>query len=109
MKDKIIFAGDSFTWGEGLELFIDSKKWINQRELHSEWPELELLQDEESVLFREKNRYPTLVADELNIKPIVYPDNGGDFSQHLKLIDCIEDTSDVKHIFVQLSQINRNF
>lgn len=109
MKDEIVFAGDSFTWGEGLELFIDNEKWTKQREFHSEWPELEPLQDKESIEFREQHRYPSIVGDELNINPLVFPGNGGDFSQHLKLIDPIEDVSNIKHIFVQLSQVNRNF
>ena len=28
---EIAFLGDSFTWGEGLELYLDSPFWINQR------------------------------------------------------------------------------
>ena len=70
MPDKILFLGDSFTWGEGLELFIENGKWIKQRELHSEWPQLEVIQDIDSLQFRDNNRYPSLVGSELGIQSI---------------------------------------
>ena len=31
MENAIIFTGCSYTFGEGLELYSDTPKWINQR------------------------------------------------------------------------------
>ena len=107
MEDKILFLGDSFTWGEGLELFIENEKWIKQRELHSEWLQLEVIQDVESIKFREKNRYPRLVGDELNIIPITEFKNGGSFGTNLKFVKDVK-IPDLTCIFVQLSQLGRN-
>jgi len=107
MPDKILFLGDSFTWGEGLELFIENGKWIKQRELHSEWPQLEVIQDIDSLQFRDNNRYPSLVGSELGILPVMELNNGGCFSSNVRFAKSIN-ISNVKCIFVQLSQIHRN-
>ena len=44
-NDVIIFTGDSFTWGEGLELYTDTPKWINERTKLNVWSELYQKQD----------------------------------------------------------------
>lgn len=106
--NHIIFLGCSFTWGEGLELFIEEEKWIKQRELYTEYQHLYPLEDEKSKQYREKNRYVGIVERELGIKPIVDDKNGGCFSTKYEVMKNMGDTSNVKHIFVQLSQISRN-
>lgn len=86
-KKNIIFAGDSFTWGEGLSLYLDKEPWISQRKKKSEWFDILELQTQESKLFREKYRFPTAVADYFNCKPIVKPKNGGGFRDMCDLIE----------------------
>jgi hypothetical protein len=76
-KPLYIFGGDSFTWGEGLELYIESDYWIGQRKLRNHWNELSNKQTDESKSFREQNRYPGLVASYFGGEPMVWPENGG--------------------------------
>ena len=52
-KNNIIFGGDSFTWGEGLELYLNDSFWINERNNLNTWRELEPKQTNESITFRE--------------------------------------------------------
>ena len=106
--DKIVFAGDSFTWGEGLELFIENDKWISQRKKHSEWDELSVIQDDESVEFRENHRFPRLAAKELGMVEIVHKNNGGSLSSYWKFMDDRKNIPDVKAFVIQLSQANRD-
>jgi hypothetical protein len=106
--DKIVFAGDSFTWGEGLELFIENDKWISQRKKHSEWDELSVIQDDESIEFRESHRFPRLVAKELGMVDVVDKHNGGSLSSYWKLTDTMKNIPDVKAFVIQLSQANRD-
>lgn len=78
MKVKqIAFLGDSFTWGEGLELYLDTPFWIEQREKLSTWSELKKIQTDESVSFREKNRFASIVSDYFNSDSIIKSNNGG--------------------------------
>jgi hypothetical protein len=56
MKDLYVFGGDSFTWGDGLELYLNTPFWIEQRKKKSTWDVLGSLQNEESIEFRNNNR-----------------------------------------------------
>jgi len=78
-KDVIIFGGDSFTWGEGLELYLDTPKWVNERTNRNGWSELYQKQDYDSQKFRESNRFPSIVSNYFNVDPRVYSLNGGQF------------------------------
>lgn len=78
-KDVIIFGGDSFTWGEGLELYLDTPKWINERSKLNSWSELYQKQDYLSQTFRESNRFPSIVSNYFNVDPRVFAHNGGQF------------------------------
>lgn len=77
MQDGILFLGDSFTWGEGLELYCNTPKWIAERNNENGWPSLETKQDEDSISFREENRFPRLVAKHFNKLDLVNSENGG--------------------------------
>lgn len=106
MKEFIIFGGDSFTWGEGLELYINSETWINERKLKNHWEDLHPKQTKESILFRESNRYAGLVEKKLGYKSIVKKTNGGGFddgalwiSKHIK--------NKPKAVFLQLTALQR--
>ena len=59
-NDVIIFGGDSFTWGEGLELYLNTPKWINERTTLNRWSDLYPKQDYEAKTFRESNRFPLI-------------------------------------------------
>lgn len=86
-RKNIIFAGDSFTWGEGLDLYMDTPFWIEQREKDSDWPNLQYIITEESDKFRETYRWSTAVANYFDCDSIVRQANGGGFHDGLSLID----------------------
>jgi len=75
--NQLAFLGDSFTWGEGLELYLDTPFWIEQRNKRSLWMDLVHLQNEESIRFRENNRFSNLVSIHFNSKSIIDDSNGG--------------------------------
>ena len=78
MEKGILFLGDSFTWGEGLELYCDTPKWIAEREKNNNsWLVLSEKQDEDGIKFREENRFPALVAKYFNKTAFVNDTNGG--------------------------------
>jgi hypothetical protein len=78
MNKGILFLGDSFTWGEALELYCDTPKWIAEREKdNNNWPILLEKQDEDGIRFREQNRFPALVAKHFNKTALVSNTNGG--------------------------------
>ena len=107
----IVFLGDSYTFGEGLELFIENDKWIKQRELRSEWPELQPIQDEDSIKFRENNRFAKIVSDYFECEPIIDPLNGVHLGDNLELLKKSEEEvgiENIKAIVVQFSCVLRN-
>lgn len=107
-KGLIVFAGDSFTWGEGLELFIENDKWISQREKHSEWDKLSIIQDDDSVEFRNSHRFSRLAANELGMIDRVDKNNGGSLSTNWKFTGDMKKLPNVKAFIIQLSQANRD-
>jgi hypothetical protein len=86
-NDVIIFGGDSFTWGEGLELYLNTPKWIDERTKINGWTQLYQKQDYESQKFRESNRFPTIVSNYFNVDPRVYATNGGQFETPIAHIE----------------------
>jgi len=110
---NIIYAGDSFVWGEGLELYIDSPYWISERELHNEWIGIDgglgLIdkQTPETHEFRTKNRYAGIIEREYGYKQIVDSTNGGDFQS---AIEIVQNNFTKSNIIVYLfTSIDRNF
>lgn len=106
---KIAFLGDSFTWGEGLELYIDNPKWISQRKKTSNWSNLLPLQDSDAKEFREANRFSALVANHFNSEIIIDSKNGGSFRSLLYQLNPLLDkgiTPEV--IIIQFSALSRN-
>jgi lysophospholipase L1-like esterase len=87
MKKTILFLGDSFTWGEGLELYCDTPKWKNERFIENTWHQLLQKQDTDAIKFRKTNRYPTLISNELNSNIIVDKDNGGSLRSFIRLAE----------------------
>jgi hypothetical protein len=107
--NKLAFLGDSFTWGEGLELYLDTPFWIEQRSKQSGWMDLIHLQNEESTNFREKNRFANIVSNHFNSKLIIDNSNGGwlgNITNYLKNI--LDNNLKPEFIVVQFSCFNRN-
>lgn len=86
METGILFLGDSYTFGEGLELYCDTPKWIAEREKdNNDWPILLEKQDEDGIRFREQNRFPSLVAKHFNKIALVSDENGGCLAGNVKV------------------------
>jgi len=104
-----IFVGDSFTWGEGLQLYIDNEYWKSQRNVENTWLILKDKCTIESELFREKNRFAGLVSDELKLLPITYKDAGVLIKDTVKLIEnnLYRNDIDVKFIIYQFTILDR--
>ena len=107
---NIAFLGDSFTWGEGLELYCNTPKWIAQRELKSNWQELMSIQDEDSIQFRETHRFSNIVSNHFNANLYTNQSNGGSLQYVLMHILPIISYRNVKSdvIIVQFSTLNRD-
>lgn len=109
LKSKhIIYGGDSFTWGEGLELYINLPFWINERNVHNEWLQLEPKQNNETQLFRSKTRFAGLIEDRIGYKQIVDPINGGDYQSSSDIINVNLNKNTVAIVY-QFTSIDRNF
>jgi hypothetical protein len=112
--NNIIYSGDSFVWGEGLELYIDTPYWKSQREIYNEWigdsksEGLLYKQTPETNKFREENRFSGLIEKKLGFKSIVNEDNGGDWHSSRLIIE--ENLSlNTKYIIHFFTSIDRNF
>jgi hypothetical protein len=109
LKKTILFLGDSFTWGEGLELYCDTPKWKNERFVENNWPQLVYKQDIDGIQFREANRFPTLVSNELECNIIVDKDNGGSLNSFIRLAEAnlYNPHNTIETIIIQISCLDR--
>lgn len=76
---KILFLGDSFTWGEGLELYMDKEPFISMRNQKATDIELEQIsnyKDDEVENWRKRFRFTGYVD---GFETYVQPNNGGNF------------------------------
>jgi hypothetical protein len=107
--NKLAFLGDSFTWGEGLELYLDTPFWKKQRGKKSQWMDLIHLQNEESTNFREKNRFANIVSNHFDSSIIIDNSNGGWIGNVTSYLKNIFDNSlKPEFIVIQFSCFNRN-
>lgn len=109
MNDLYVFGGDSYTWGEGLELYLDTPFWTEQRTKLSRWIELADIQTPESISFRESNRFPGLVASHFNGISIVDSSNGGGLCDGAHLIDAYIDKSPKAVVYQFTSMLRMTF
>ena len=83
--DNMLFVGDSFTWGEGLELYIDKEPYISARKRRMTDLEFrELTNDytnKEAEEFRVKNRFASYIK---NYEVYVQSHNGGRYGTIIK-------------------------
>ena len=83
MNKGIIFAGDSFVWGEGLELFSElpsTKKYFETQEYSMKGPYNRAWNPEfkySMKMYQEKNRFARLVVNHFDTWEDVYDRNGG--------------------------------
>lgn len=74
-KKGMLFIGDSFTWGQGLWWYSFSpalETYKEQEQGYSPW-----LYTTANLEFKNKHRFPRLVADHFDSFEIVHPSNGG--------------------------------
>lgn len=110
--NNIIFAGDSFVWGEGLELYIDTPYWINERKKDNQWDNeentgLSTKQTNETKKFRKENRFVGIIEKQIGVKGIVSDKNGGDWYSLNKLVE--DNLNNTDTIIYFLTSIDRNF
>ena len=113
MENAIIFTGCSYTFGEGLELYSDTPKWINQRNYQTDDFELKQIHDSDGTNFRLNNNFPSIVSKHFNTIPIQSNKNGGSFASSLRFIRKNqatikkEKTKKIVSIIFQLSSFSR--
>jgi hypothetical protein len=109
LKKTILFLGDSFTWGEGLELYCDTPKWKNERFVENNWPQLVHKQDSDGINFREKNRCPAIVGEALDCDIIVDKHNGGSLNSFIKLAEnnLYNPYNSIDTVIIQTSCLDR--
>lgn len=95
MKKGIIFAGCSFTWGQGLYYYSGME---TLKEPAPEQYEHKLVKDAHKR-FMWTLRFPRLVANHFNTFEIVKKENGGSEDESLKFIDyCFNDEKNQTHL-----------
>jgi hypothetical protein len=110
-NNSIIFGGDSFTWGEGLELYLDTLFWINERHNLNRWSELEPKQTLESAKFRESNRFAGIVSKYFDCNKISLDYNGGGFDEPALLINdnLNKNPKSIVYQFTTFNRMNLHF
>lgn len=104
----IIYGGDSFVWGEGLELYIENDFWKNERFHRNEWQQLVAKQTEESHTFRKNNRFAGIIEQTTGLKQIVDFTNGGDWQSSTEIVN-LNYNSNTRAIVYMFTTVDRNF
>ena len=110
----IIFAGCSFTWGEGLELYSEYPtirySFYKQEHKGYYFPEAVMYQKPGHVRFIEANRFSRKVAQHFNTFDLVHPKNGGSLSTMRKFIasSLLEYEGDIEYIVLQFTEVLRD-
>lgn len=108
--NKILFIGDSFTWGQGLYFY----KWIEEgrkfpNTIGGMYPSHQEFITEEDLKYKDELSYTKLVADYYNCQPIKIQANGGSNTEHifdmLKLID--EHRDSISKLVFQFTTLSR--
>ena len=108
MKNKVLFAGCSYTWGQGLELAYPPNYGKDWEGRCINWP----LLSEEQKNFIKENRWTKIVSDKLNLIEINLSRPGHSNGESLsKLQEYIKNNglNDVKYIFLQLTSEMRDY
>ena len=121
MRDNIIFAGCSFTWGQGLWSYMQTDEYVPTV---TEYINKDIKPPEGYIEFRDANRFAGIVSNKLNKTPIVKSINGGTDNESLDLINYVFDKnttedkfefpstkydySDVSNVIFQTTQVSRS-
>jgi hypothetical protein len=111
----IIFAGCSFTWGQGLYYYSDMKTLVDQRGSSFD----QKLIRPAHLKYMQAFRFPRLVSDHFKTFEIVKRNNGGSDDSAISFINNILfdsghmedgafDPSEISHIIFQSSKVQRN-
>jgi hypothetical protein len=109
----IIFAGCSFTWGQGLYFYSDFPNVIPQTDDDFHPNKL----TDAHIKFKDTIRFPRLVANHFNTIEIVRKPNGGNDKMSMNFVNNILNDGDdngkyyieeIDYIILQTSQIVRN-
>jgi hypothetical protein len=109
----IIFAGCSFTWGQGLYYYSDMDNVIPQVEGTFHPSKL----TKAHILYKDILRFPRLVANHFNTFEVVKDSNGGSDDMSMKFVDTLFNGNgiegkfnhcEIDYIIFQTSQIVRN-
>jgi hypothetical protein len=107
VKESVIFAGDSYTWGEGLQLYIDNEFWINERNNPNDWLNLKPKCNSESEKFREENRFSGIVSNHFEYNLIAFPNDGVTFWESVDLVEKNLQVPNLKFIVYQFTILDR--
>lgn len=98
MRDNIIFAGCSFTWGQGLWSYMETTEYVPTVD---EYIHKNIQPPVGYIEFRDNNRFAGIVSNALKKNQIVKLINGGTDNESLDLINYVfdKDTTDDKFEF----------
>jgi len=108
---NIYFSGDSFTYGEGLELYTPTDKWKDELYKYNPWPELEKKIDLDSTEFRTKNNFVGIFSENFpDVNVYQSSINGGSVSEIIynRLPTEIDLLTKVDIIVFQFTTFQRN-
>lgn len=116
MVKGIIFAGCSFTWGEGLELYsnlptIDMEYYNKYGYHYPHVMEIENGVKPSHIEWMKSNRFARKVATHFNTFECVYGENGGSYQSTMKqhIIDNYNKYgTDISHIVIQCTEYLRD-
>lgn len=111
----MIFAGCSFTWGQGLYYYSGMKTLVDQRGSSFD----QKLISPAHLKYMQAFRFPRLVANHFKTFEIVKRNNGGSDDSAISFINNILfdgghmedgafDTSEISHVILQSSKVPRN-
>jgi hypothetical protein len=95
---SIVFAGSSYTWGEGLQYYSDLENINPYATQFNRW---EL--NDEHIKFIEQNRFSRLVSNYFNTKDIVRKDNGGTNDDIINFVETKLDLAGCEYIIFQFT------
>lgn len=111
MRKKVYFSGDSFTYGEGLELYTPTEKWKSELFKQNTWTILKKKLDSDSYNFRTNNNFVGLFRNHFKDYDVYQHDgNGGSLSYdlHNRLIPEVNEIGGVDIIILQFTTFSRN-
>jgi hypothetical protein len=102
MDKKLLFAGCSYTWGEGLQyhsgltsIKFPEKHYFDQTAITNE-----------EMQFITNNRFPKIVGDYFNKEVLVRGDNGGSNVWSCRFLESVN-PNEISHVVFQLTDLYR--